>query len=173
MPTTIGGEVADEDRWAKVREIVREECERIEANILAVIAKNGKQKLGFVNGKWIGVTPDQLTAWKAAYGSVDIQDELNKMAAWIVSNPLVAPKSNLARFANTWLSRCQDRSAIRSIPTRNDPAPGKKLCEYCTKVATGSPNKTWACDDHFHDAMIHTPVPMFKSGVIAKPVSGS
>ena len=166
--------MGDEDRWNKVREIVREECEKIERNILAVLAKHGqKQKLGFSNGQWIGVTADQLSAWKAAYGSVDIQDELNKMAAWIVSNPHLAPKSNLARFANTWLSRCQDRSAIRSIPSRSEPVAPRKLCSYCDKLATGSPNKTWACDEHFTNAMHHEPVPMFKSGVTAKPVSGS
>lgn len=168
--------MADEDRWAKVREIVREECERIEGRILDVLAKHGnKQKLGFVNGKWTGVTQEQREVWAAAYGAVDIEAELKKAAAWIVSNPHLAPKSQLGRFLNTWFSRTQDRSSIRSIPSPNErsaPVLGKKLCEYCDKVATGNPNRIWACDEHFEKAMHHEPVPMFKSGVTAKPVAG-
>jgi hypothetical protein len=170
--------VGDEDRWTKVREIVREECERIETRILLVLEKHGqKPKLGFVNGKWTGVTNEQLEAWKAAYGAVDIEAELKKAAAWIVSNPHLAPKSQLGRFLNTWFARTQDRSSIRSIPSPSErtaiAGPGKKLCSYCDRVATSSPNRTWACDEHMMSAMHHEPVPMFKSGVTAKPVSGS
>ena len=167
--------MGDEDRWAKVREIVREECERIEGRILEVLAKHGsKQKLGFVNGKWTGITAEQREAWAAAYGAVDIEGELKKAAAWIVSNPHLAPKSQLGRFLNTWFSRTQDRSSIRSIPSQSEKpnvAP-KKLCEYCDKVATGNPNRTWACDEHFTAAMHHEPVPMFKNPVAAKNVTG-
>jgi hypothetical protein len=164
--------VADEDRWTKVREIVREECERIEGRILAVLQKHGKAKLDFVNGRWVGVTAEQMEAWRAAYGSVDIDAELKNAAAWIVSNPMRAPKSQLGRFLNAWFAKTQDRSSIRSIPMRSEVV-AKKLCSYCTKVATNSPNRIWACDDHTHDAMDQKPVPMFKSGVVAKPVAGA
>ena len=163
--------MGDEDRWAKVREIVREECERIQDNILAVLEKHGnKPKLGFHNGRWVG-TEQQMAAWRVAYGAVDIEGELAKAAAWIVSNPHLAPRKEYGRFMNTWLSRCQDRSSIRSIPSPSE-APKRKLCEYCDKVATGNPNRTWACDEHFEKAMHHEPVPMFKNTVAAKPVAG-
>ena len=166
--------MSDEDRWTKVREIVREECERIEARIVAVLQKHGKAKLEFVNGRWVGVTPEQLEAWKAAYGAVDIEAELKKAAAWIVSNPHLAPKSQFGRFINTWLSRTQNTSSIRSIPTRSEMhQEHKKLCVYCSKVATSSPNRIWACDDHTLDAMDQKPAPMFKLGVVAKPVAGA
>ena len=57
--------MGDEDRWAKVREIVREECERIESRILTVLERHGqKPKLGFLNGQWIGITNEQREAWK-------------------------------------------------------------------------------------------------------------
>jgi hypothetical protein len=165
--------VGDEDRWAKVREIVREECERIEARILAVLAKHGKaQKVELVNGKWEGITAQTLEAWSLAYPAVEIQAELNKAAAWIISNPTMAPRTQFSRFLLTWFSRTQDRSAIRSIPTRNEPE-ARKLCSYCSKVATAAPNRIWACDDHTNDAMDQKPVPMFKNPVTAKPVSGS
>ena len=164
--------MADEDKWAKVREIVREECSRIEKNILAVLERHGtKQKIEFVNGKWIGITTVQREIWAAAYGAVDIDGELRKAAAWIVSNPHLAPKSQLGRFLNTWLARGQNQSSIRSIPTRSEPVQHKKLCSYCDKVATGNPNRTWACDEHFQDAMHHEPVPLMR-GVVAKNVTG-
>lgn len=165
--------MGDEDRWAKVREIVREECERIELRILAVLERHGqKPKLGFINGKWTGVTAEQLEAWVAAYGAVDIEAELKRAAAWIVSNPTVAPRKDYGRFLNSWMSKTQDRSAIRSIPTRSEPGPGKKLCSYCDRVGTGAVGGIWSCDAHFNDAMERKPIPMMR-GVTAKPVAGS
>jgi hypothetical protein len=159
--------VGDEDRWTKLEEIVR----RVVKEEIAVLGKKGK--LDFINGRWVGITQEQKEAWAAAYGSVDIEAEIKKAAAWIVSNPHLAPKNQYGRFINTWLARTQNQSSIRSIPTRSEPGPSKKLCEYCDKVATGNPNRTWACDEHFQKALHHEPVPMFKSGVTAKPVSGS
>jgi hypothetical protein len=61
-----------------------------------------------------------MQVWTEAYGSCDVQGELKKAAAWIVSNPHLAPKSQFGRFLNTWLARQQNQSSIRSIPTRND-----------------------------------------------------
>jgi hypothetical protein len=166
--------VGDEDRWAKVREIVRQECERIEARILDVLAKHSspKSKIDFVNGKWVGITTTQREIWAAAYGAVDVESELRKAAAWISSNPHLAPKNQFGRFLNTWLARGQNQSSIRSIPTRSEPVLPKKLCEYCDKVATGSANRIWACGEHFDKALQHEPVPMFKNAVVAKPVAG-
>jgi hypothetical protein len=165
--------VGDEDRWAKVREIVRQECERIEARILAVLEKGSKPKIDFVNGKWVGITTTQREIWAAAYGAVDVESELRKAAAWISSNPHLAPKNQFGRFLNTWLARGQNQSSIRSIPTRNNELPvPKKLCEYCDKVATGNANRIWACGEHFDKALQHEPVPMFKNPVVAKNVTG-
>ena len=139
---------------------------------MAVLEKHGgKPKVGFVNGRWTGVTSEQLEAWKAAYGAVDIEAELKKAAAWIVSNPHLAPKSQPGRFLNTWLARAQNTGAIRSIPTRSEP-PKQKFCAYCEAAATGSVGGIWACGAHFTDAMDQRPVPMFKSGMVAKPVAG-
>lgn len=158
--------MADEDRWTKLEEVVR----RVVREEIAQLGK--KPKIDFVNGRWVGITPDQLSAWRDAYGSVDIDAELKKAAAWIVSNPHLAPAKQVGRFLNTWLSRTQNTLSIRSIPTRSEMVEAKKLCSYCSKVGTSSPNRIWACDDHTLDAMDQKPVPMFKSGVVAKPVAG-
>jgi hypothetical protein len=91
--------MGEEERWEKVRQIVREECERIEARILDVLEKYTKKaKLGFSNGKWTGVTEEQIAAWKEAYGLCDVEAELRKAAAWIVSNPSQGRSRTTAGF---------------------------------------------------------------------------
>jgi hypothetical protein len=146
--------MGEEDRWEKVRAIVREECERIEKRILEVLEKHGqKPKLGFINGQWTGITQEQLSSWKIAY-ECDVDQELKKAAAWLTSNK--QPK-NYARFLNAWLNRCSERSLIRSIPTRSEPIV-KKTCGYCPKASVGSVGGIEYCNDHSHDAMDRKPV---------------
>ena len=161
------------DKWDRVRQIVREECERIEQRILEVLEKHGqKTKLGFANGRWTGVTSEQLEAWKAAYGAVNIEEELKKAAAWIVSNPHLAPKSQLGRFLNTWFARTQNQLSIRSIPTRSE-VDKPRLCAYCGVPAMGSVNGYKYCRAHFDNALADEEPRKFMAGVTAKPVSGS
>jgi hypothetical protein len=162
--------VGDEDRWAKLEEIMR----RVVETALDARGLKAKTKVGFVKGKWIGITQEQKEAWAAAYGAVDLDAELRKAAAWIVSNPDLAPQSQHGRFLNTWFGKEQNKASIRSIPTRSEQpqTPPRKLCEYCDKVATGNANRIWACGEHFDKALQHEPVPMFKNPVVAKNVTG-
>lgn len=158
-----------EDRWAKLEEIVR----RVVKEEISALGK--KPRITLVNGKWVGITQEQKEAWAAAYGAVDIEGELRAAAAWIVSNPDKAPSAQVARFLNTWLSRSQQRSAIRSIPTQSErQAQSLKLCSYCTETASAKISGIWACSGHTQDAMDGRPIPMMKSmlGVVAKPVAG-
>jgi hypothetical protein len=160
-----------EDRWEKVRLIVREECERIEKRILESLKNTGKLKIKFENGRWVGVTEEQIEAWNAAYPAVDVEQQLKLAAAWIMSNPTQAPKSNYPRFLNTWLTRQQNQASLRSIPTGPRPTERKqKLCAYCDRPNTGSVNGIWHCDEHSRDAMDMRPRRML--GVVAKPVAG-
>lgn len=167
--------MTEEDRWAKVRQIVREENERLEARILGAIGK-AKNKVELVNGQWVGITEQLKQAWSSAYPAVEIEAELKKAAAWIMSNPTMAPRSQFTRFLLTWFARTQDRTAIRSIPTPSErtaiAGPGKKLCAYCDHVASGSVNGRWHCNEHANDAMDLKPIPMFKNPVTAKNVTG-
>ena len=150
--------MGEEERWERVRQIVREECERIEERILEVLEKHTKKtKLGFASGKWIGITEEQIAAWKEAYGLCDVEAELKKSAAWLLSNPSKAPKSNFARFVNAWLARQQTTLSIRSIPTRNERVE-KMNCEYCGKGRTGVVNGIAHCGLHTRDAMDGVPV---------------
>lgn len=159
--------MTEEQRWLKVQEIVETALDKK----LSEYGLKKKAKLEISNGKLTGITEQQMQVWKEAYPAVDIQSELRGMAAWIVSNPTLAPKSQVGRFANTWLSRSQNRASIRSIPTDPRRAP-PNLCEWCLKTSTGSVNGRRHCDLHSRDAM-DGPPPKFMPGVLAKPVSGS
>lgn len=157
--------MSEEDRWKKLEEIVR----RVVREEVAALAKVQKLKLGFENGRWTGITQEQMEAWKAAYGMVDIEAELKRAAAWIVSNPHLAPKSQLGRFLNTWFAKGQDRASIRAIPAKEERQP-KRACAYCSADATGSVGAIPCCRAHVQDAMEGKPRRML--GVVPAPVSG-
>lgn len=143
-----------EDKWERLRQIIREEV----GNLLDERELKKKTPIRFENGLWTGITKEQSASWEAAYGSCNIQEELKKAAAWLLSNPNRAPKDK-ARFLNAWFSRQQDRSAIRSIPTRNEQVQDtKKFCAYCQKPTVGSVNGIWHCAAHSYDAMDQKPV---------------
>jgi hypothetical protein len=157
--------MGEEDRWVKLEEIVR----RVVREEIRSLGK--KNKLGFEFGKWTGITEEQMEAWKAAYGMVDIEAELKRAAAWIVSNPHLAPKTQLGRFLNTWFAKGQDRASIRSIPTSQaEERKPKKACAYCQADATGSVGPIPCCAAHTRDAMEGKPRRML--GVVPKSVAG-
>lgn len=154
-----------EDRWSKLEEIVR----KVVREEISALAGVKKAKLGFENGRWVGVTQEQMEAWKAAYGMVDIEAELKRAAAWIVSNPHLAPRSQLGRFLNTWFAKGQDRASIRSIPAREERMP-KKACAYCSADSTGTVSGILCCAAHVRDALDGKPRRML--GVVPAPVAG-
>lgn len=158
-----------EDKWGKLEEIVR----RVVQEEIAALGKKTKVRLELVNGRWVGVTEEQMNAWRDSCPGVDIDSELKKMAAWIVSNPMMAPKSQLSRFVNSWLAREQNRLAIRAIPAAERKTEIKmKPCEYCANVATSAPGGIWACREHTDDALARKPR-VHMLGIVAKPVAGA
>jgi hypothetical protein len=137
----------EDERWSKIEALLR----RVLREEFATHGFKSKTKLSFVNGKWTGLTEEQLSAWQAAYPSCNLQTELKRAAAWILSNPTSAPKSNYARFMNTWLSRQQNQASLRAIPTARSVA--NKVCAYCERPASGSCNGYEHCANHQRDAM--------------------
>ena len=164
--------MTEEERWAKVRTIVREECERISQQILEVIEKHKKRApLKLVNGQIQGITQDLMQSWQFAYGSVDLDSEIRRAAAWILSNPQQAPK-NIERFLNNWFTKVQDRAALKAIPTSRERQEIKRrACAYCSQDATGTVNAIPHCREHTMDAMDEKPRRML--GVVPKPVAGA
>jgi len=159
--------VADEDRWAKLEEIVR----RVVKEELSTWNPQKKKKVEFKNGKWLGLGEIEMEALRAAYPAVSVDAELKNMAAWLLMNPSDAPTSNYGAFINTWLRKHQNQHSLRSIPTKQEEIERRKLCAYCDQAATGSVGGTYACRAHTTDAMDGKP-PRRMLGVVAKPVAG-
>lgn len=157
--------MGEEERWVKLEEIVR----KVVREEIKALGK--KPKINLLNGKFVGIT-DQLEAWGAAYPGVDIESEIRRAAAWCISNPATAPKSDFGRYLNSWLSREQNRAAIRSIPAERPTQIKMKLCVYCERPGKDQVNGRWACDEHFRDALDSRPIPHMR-GVVAKPVAGA
>ena len=159
--------MADEDRWKKLEDIVR----RVVREELST--KNSQRNaVRIEGGRWIGISEEQIQTWRVCYPAVDVDLQMREAAAWCVSNPNDAPRSKFSSFLNTWLKKHQDRHAIRSIPNREQPGPGKKLCAYCDQVSTGVVNGISHCRAHGLDAMDCKPIPRMK-GVEPKAVAGN
>ena len=169
-----------EDKWLKleriVRKVFRDELQSIRLVVREELSQQlqlfKKTKIEFSNGKFTGITEEQMHAWQAAYPGVDIQAQLNQAAAWIISNPDLAPKSQPSRFINNWLTKQQNQHSLRSIPTSRPSAIPPSLCEYCLLSSIGAINGRRHCADHAQDAMDGVR-PQKMPGQIAKAVAGS
>ncbi len=67
---------------------------------------NNKTYLQKINDFFNTSDPEWIAQLKPAYPKFDIPTELNKMRAWLISNP-ENPKKNFKRFAVNWLSRAK------------------------------------------------------------------
>lgn len=165
--------MGEEERWNKVRQIVREECERIESRIRAVLEEattTKKGKVAFKDGEFTGLDVEKL---KELYPAVDVESQVREMRAYLLLNPSGAPKTQYGAFVHRWLTKHQNAASLRLIPSRRDPepGPGKKLCAYCDQVSTGVVNAISHCRAHALDAMDEKPIPRMR-GIQAKAVAG-
>lgn len=69
------------------------------------------------DGKQFKNINGELQAWKDAYPAVNVELEISKAAAWLISNP-ANKKTQYARFLNSWLSRAQDKAPRVQIQTK-------------------------------------------------------
>lgn len=61
------------------------------------------------SGEEFAVTEEDFQVWKKAYQAVNVLQELQKMVAWLHSNPTrKKTRSGVKKFVNSWLSRAQD-----------------------------------------------------------------
>jgi len=63
--------------------------------------------------RWDNITEEDVALWEKAYPACDMEQELTKMAVWILENPKKGHKSNWGRFITNWLSRAQDKGGTR------------------------------------------------------------
>lgn len=80
--------------------------------------KNGID-FDFSTGKWTGIEEVLIEVWEKACPAIDVNSELAKASAWLMSNPK-NKKSDYKRFLGSWMSRAQDRSPrVNSQPNQH------------------------------------------------------
>lgn len=71
------------------------------------------------NGQY-PVTQKDIDSWSIAYPAVDIGAELNKIQAWLHSNPTKRKTVNgCSRFINSWLSKTQNQGGSNGLQAEN------------------------------------------------------
>ena len=106
-----------------------------------------KINFNYNTGKFENITDIYLTTINKAYPLINLQDELNKMAAWLISN-IYKRKSNFEKFINSWLSKTQDKNTLpkgnisqkketaeEEIYTKEEIETIKTVIEYFNKTA--------------------------------------
>lgn len=68
-------------------------------------------KIPLINGEEYPIGQELVEEYKKLYLNVDVEQELRKMKAWIISNPQKRKtKRGILRFVNNWLSKEQDKN---------------------------------------------------------------
>lgn len=73
--------------------------------------------------RWNGIEPTDIDEWKKAYPALDITNELDRMAQWLLANPEKRRMKKYRRFIVNWLSRQQDRGGRPDYYPRNSMRP--------------------------------------------------
>src|SRR3990167_4804 len=60
----------------------------------------------YSENEFFAISKDEYNTYKQAF-KCNIDMEIKKMIAWLISNPAKRPKKNYARFINGWLSRAK------------------------------------------------------------------
>ena len=93
----------------------------------------------FQDRKFTHIQEQDLSAWKEAYPSIDIQLELKKMVEWCLSNEKKASSKQLWRkFITNWLSNANEK-AINKQAFQNSNAKAYNLPDRRTKNIDGTP----------------------------------
>ena len=92
------------------------------------------------------IPQELLDTWKKAYPNVDIQENIKKCEAWLLSNTNKA-KKDFKRFTNNWLSRAMENGG--NIPVEIDykiEKQIKKQKEYIKNAEIDSAPQEWVKD---------------------------
>jgi hypothetical protein len=71
-----------------------------------------------LNGNEFLISQERIDQFAKAYPSINVLQEIERMKAWLISNPKNG-KTNILRFVNNWLSKQQDKTGLpsRGLPT--------------------------------------------------------
>jgi len=87
---------------------------KLNKNIYSSDLKNKSEQkpkinFNFSTSKWENISEENKKLWNEAYPACDIELELKKMKAWILSAGAKGHKRNWLKFITNWLSRTQDK----------------------------------------------------------------
>lgn len=90
------------------------------------------------------IIPDALMAsWREAYPRVDLGAQVKKAAAWCVSNPRKAPKSDFDRFLNSWLSRAEPEAGTTRPAPSGSTGEAKRMMQFMRKKDPNAVPQPW------------------------------
>lgn len=70
-------------------------------------------QLILITGEYHKVTDEEILAYQQAYRNIDVFRELDKMQAWLASNPQKRKTGRgIKRFVNAWLSRADETGSV-------------------------------------------------------------
>lgn len=67
----------------------------------------------FSTKDWVGITDNHRKIWNEAYPECDIDSELARMKAWILSAGSKGHKKNWQKFITGWLSRAREQKGVK------------------------------------------------------------
>ena len=120
LRNVLKGEHMSTKMKRKVNNYLAQKLHKVETTLPAqvetkkVISKkviSQKIVFNYNTGQWENFSDVYFNVLLNSYGEVNIENELNKMSAWLMSNKNKR-KSNFERFINIWLSKCQDKNTL-------------------------------------------------------------
>ena len=85
-------------------------------------------KLILNTGELYPISKEKADRWRELFPSVDVNQELKKMASWLENNPKNRKtKSGILRFCNGWLSRAQDKGGNNSSAAQKQESRWREL----------------------------------------------
>jgi hypothetical protein len=104
-----------------------------------------------MENRYFAVNGLQLASWKAAYGLLDVECEINKMVAWLDANPK-RQKRNYKRFVVGWLNRAAQEEGQRIKDSRAAASVGRNDIETGGSKLVGG--MRYSADDlAWHESM--------------------
>ncbi len=97
----------------------------------------------FDSSKYENIKPEDFEAWKIAYPSINLDQELQKSTQWILANPSKSKsKKQWRKFLTGWLDRANDKATNQAAYNSNRPG----NIDRRTRNKDGTPMKSCAED---------------------------
>jgi len=88
-------------------------------NLIEITIQHQGYQMPLKDGSLFVLPDNELSMFKQVYTAIDVELELKKMIAWLVSNPSNRKtKRGIMRFINGWLSRAKPQPMQQQVSQR-------------------------------------------------------